>query len=136
MKQYHEYEAEAAKMLDFVKQDPAPQKVATYWSYTGGVATQHPDIASAKRASKLTETVYTATAEYVEYWEKAKQVSAIAHLEWYKDLREECGYLNVKQFNAAYSKVYDLAHSSGYDAITDKFDELVEFYITMKNLAE
>lgn len=74
-----------------------------------------------------TERVIVNEEEIKEYWDVRRAEEKAAFDAWYKDLREEYEYVSDKEFNFVYSKAYENAHSSGYDSVNDKLEELFSF---------
>jgi hypothetical protein len=129
MEAYKVYEGKAAKDLSFNFDESPPEKVYVYYAYRGGVVKEF--------SNKREASDFSANMERKElpssidasnlYWNRRKEVSNLAHLNWFKDLELVFDEVPKAVFTICYNAAYDRGHSNGYDAVA----EILEDYISM-----
>lgn len=101
-----------------------------WYAYRGGKAFgPFPTELLAKVESWIVERVADPDSQlaYDDYWKKRRLMTQKASQLWYESLREDYANMPEKMFNVIYSRAYDKAHSDGWDAVAEEFEELADF---------
>ena len=123
MKKFEYYRENAGKYKPYLG--------ANYvWAaYKSGKVSLHETKDAARKVSVNIEQIETEESVQArkEVSDHNKRVENEAFHAWWYDFQLEYQEMPKKLFDLLYSEAYDKAHSSGHDAIVDKFEELADF---------
>lgn len=123
MKPFNEYLIAAGETL------PYPPATYRWVAYKAGKVSEHATRHEAAEVSSNIERIETEESSNIrsKVFDHNLKIEQAAYAAWWSDFKIKYQTMPVKIFDLLYSEAYDKAHSSGHDAIVDKFEELADF---------